>query len=244
MALSVRIGEMKRIAITLLVAALAPQGNLHAQDFPNLRRQMVQEQIRAKGIVEARILNAFTQVARHLFVNPSLRSRAYEDKELPIDEGQTVNRPYTVAIMTSIIAPDFNKKVLEIGTGSGYQAAILAELVKEVYTIEIKARLSEQAKRLTRSLGYRNIHFRTGDGYLGWEQHAPYDGIIVTCSPDHIPPPLIRQLAVGGRMVIPVSFSQKVQELILIEKTESGRLKRTNLIPVQFVPLIRRNHAN
>lgn len=225
-----------------MLVCLTVPGMLHSDLFPKLRRQMVQQQIRAKGIVETRILNAFSQVARHLFVSPSLRNQAYADKELPIDEGQTVNRPYTVAIMTSIIAPDFNKKVLEIGTGSGYQAAILAELVREVYTIEIKGKLSDKAKRLTRSLGYRNIHFRIGDGYLGWAQHAPYDGIIVTCAPDHIPPPLIRQLAVGGRMVIPVSFSQKVQELILIEKTESGRLKRTNLIPVQFVPLIRRHN--
>jgi len=207
--------------------------------FVGLRQTMIETQILERGITDQRILDAFSKVKRHLFVKPNLRIDAYNDSQLTIGEGQTINKPYIVAIMTYVIAPEYEKKVLEIGTGSGYQAAILAELVKEVYTIEIKQTLAIKAKRLLNSLKYNNINFKIGDGYLGWEEHAPYDGIIVTCSPDHIPPPLIDQLAVGGRMVIPVSYSSKVQELILLEKNANGNLKRINLIPVQFVPLIR-----
>lgn len=208
-------------------------------DYAVLRKNMVEKQILERGITDKRILNAFYKVKRHLFVKPELRHMAYGDYPLPIDENQTISQPYIVAIMTYIIAPEYNKKVLEIGTGSGYQASILAQLVKNVYTIEIKKNLALKAKKLIRSFDYKNIKFKIGDGYLGWKEYAPYDGIIVTCSPDHIPPPLIEQLAVGGRMVIPVSYTSKVQELILIEKDIKGNLKRTNLIPVLFVPLIR-----
>ena len=234
-------GEMQR-ALALLLGLLWLPLTAGAADSLTARRRMVQEQILAKGIVDKQILDAFSRVARHLFVAPELRHRAYEDAELPIDEGQTVNRPYTVAIMTAIIAPGLDKKVLEIGTGSGYQAAILAELVNRVYTIDIYKRLTMKARDRIASLGYENVFFKTGDGYQGWEEHAPYDGIIVTCSPDHIPEPLIRQLAVGGKMVIPVSFSRQVQELILVEKEPDGSLKRTSLIPVQFVPMIQRSN--
>ncbi|MDY0297343.1 MAG: protein-L-isoaspartate(D-aspartate) O-methyltransferase [Acidobacteriota bacterium] len=234
---------MRRSALLLLL--LPTLGAVvTAETAMESRQRMVREQILAKGIVDPRILAAFNRVARHLFVAPLHREQAYADVELPIDEGQTVNRPYTVAIMTAAIAPDERKKVLEIGTGSGYQAAILAELVKQVYTIDIYERLTQKARERIRSLGYDNVFFKTGDGFLGWAEHAPYEGIIVTCSPDHIPEPLIRQLAVGGRMVIPVSFSRQVQELILIEKEADGRLKRTNLIPVKFVPMIQRRHAD
>jgi protein-L-isoaspartate(D-aspartate) O-methyltransferase len=208
-------------------------------DYRVGREEMVREQILQRGITDSRILGAFSRVQRHLFVEPSLRSRAYLDLQLNIGEGQAINKPYIVAIMTYVIAPSYDKKVLEIGTGSGYQAAILAELVKEVYTIEIKKSLALNARKLLDSLSYKNIRFRIGDGYVGWEDHAPYDGIIVTCSPDHIPEPLIDQLAVGGRMVIPVRYSSTVQELILLEKKKDGGLKRINLIPVQFVPLTR-----
>ncbi len=208
-------------------------------DYTVLRKNMVEKQILERGITDKRILNAFYKVKRHLFVKPELRHMAYGDYPLPIDENQTISQPYIVAIMTYIIAPEYNKKILEIGTGSGYQASILAQLVKNVYTIEIKKNLGLKAKKLIQSLGYKNIKFKIGDGYLGWKEYAPYDGIIVTCSPDHIPPPLIEQLSVGGRMVIPVSYTSNVQELILIEKDTKGNLKRTNLIPVRFVPLIR-----
>ena len=208
-------------------------------DFTGLRQKMTAEHIQGRGIVDQRILQAFNRVERHLFVPPAYRSLAYEDRPLPIEEGQSISQPYIVAIMTHVIAPDTNKRVLEIGTGSGYQAAILAELVNEVYTIEINEKLAASSKKLLLKLGYENISFKTGDGYLGWPENAPFDGIIVTCAPDQIPQPLIDQLAPGGRMVIPVSYASSVQDLILIEKTASGRLKRTNLMPVQFVPLIR-----
>jgi len=172
-------------------------------------------------------------------VDLKYRKDSYSDYSLSIGEGQTIDRPYIVAMMTHVIAPDYNKKVLEIGTGSGYHAAILAELVKHVYTIENRPRLSEKAEKLLRSIGYENIHFRIGDGARGWKENAPFDGIICTYSPDHIPPDLLDQLSLGGKMIIPVSYSSKVQEFILIEKRADGSFKRTILIPVPFTPLIR-----
>ena len=236
---------MKLISISVLgsfilsTAIFGATSEASQQTYLKQRQLMVEFQILKRGITDKRILTAFNHVRRHLFVNPTLRGQAYSDTALPIDEGQTISQPYIVAIMTYVIAPDFNKRVLEIGTGSGYQAAILAELVKEVYTIEIKKKLGQTAKERLVGLGLNNITCKIGDGYLGWHEHAPFDGIIVTCSPDHIPPPLIEQLARGGRMVIPVSYSSQVQELILIEKDNRGKLKRTNLLPVRFVPLIR-----
>jgi protein-L-isoaspartate(D-aspartate) O-methyltransferase len=211
--------------------------------FTAAREKMVKEQILGRGITDPRILDVFRKVKRHLFVAPSYQSQAYNDSPLPIGFGQPISQPYIVAIMTSVIAPDYKKKVLEIGTGSGYQAAVLAELVREVYTIEIIPTLAQSSKKLLEGLGYRNIHFRTGDGYIGWPKAAPFDGIIVTCSPDHIPTALIDQLAVGGRMVIPISYSTAVQDLLLVEKLADGKLKKTNLIPVLFVPMIRAGNA-
>ena len=202
-----------------------------------LRNTMVEKQILERGITDKRILNAFKTVKRHLFVESRFRKNAYGDSPIPIGEGETISPPYFVAIMTYVIAPQYNKRVLEIGTGSGYHAAILAELVEKVYTIEKEEKLASKAKKLLNSLGYKNIDFKIGDGYLGWKKNAPYDGIIVTCSPDHIPNALIEQLSPNGRMVIPVSYSSQVQELILIEKDEKGNLKKTNLIGVEFVPL-------
>ncbi len=230
------------LLLLLMLPLLLPAAKDEAA-FATAREKMVKEQIRERGITEARILDAFRRVQRHLFVAPSYRSQAYGDFPLPIEEGQTISQPYIVAIMTSVIAPDFKKKVLEIGTGSGYQAAVLAELVREVYTIEIKPPLAQASKKLLEGMGYRNIHFRTGNGYLGWPEAAPFDGIIVTCAPDHIPAPLIEQLAVGGRLVIPISYSTSVQDLLLVEKLPSGKLKKTNLIPVLFVPMIRAGNA-
>lgn len=215
-------------------------GEDEAPGYHTLRKQMVEEQIFSRGITDKRILNAFTKVRRHLFVEPALRSKAYGDFRLDIGEGQEVSQPYTVAIMTLAVGPEYNKKVLEIGTGSGYHAAVLAELVKHVYTIEVYESLAKKARRRLNSMGYKNITFKIGDGYKGWEQYAPYDGIIVTCHEDHIPQPLIDQLAVGGRMIIPVSYSSTVIELILLEKIDSkGTLKKTNLIPVSALPMIR-----
>ena len=229
------------IPLLLLLPLLLPAGSEAA--FTAAREKMVREQILERGITDQRLLNALLKVKRHLFVGPAFQADAYGDFPLPIEEGQTISQPYIVAIMTSVIAPDYKKKVLEIGTGSGYQAAVLAELVREVYTIEIIPRLARKSRELLKSLGYRNIRFRTGDGYLGWPEAAPFDGIIVTCAPDHIPPPLIEQLAVGGSMVIPISYSTTVQDLLLVEKLANGKLKKTNLIPVLFVPLIRGGNA-
>jgi protein-L-isoaspartate(D-aspartate) O-methyltransferase len=226
----------------LLLGLLLPAAS--EADFTVAREKMVKEQILERGITDQRILNVLLKVKRHLFISPAYRpEEAYGDYPLAIEENQTISQPYIVAIMTYAVAPGKNKKVLEIGTGSGYQAAVLAELVNEVYTIEINAKLSGQSKKLLNDLGYRNIHCRTGNGYLGWPEAAPFDGIIVTCSPDHIPPPLIEQLAVGGRMVIPISYSTMVQDLLLVEKLANGKLKKTNLIPVLFVPLIRGGNA-
>jgi protein-L-isoaspartate(D-aspartate) O-methyltransferase len=208
--------------------------------YYTLRKQMAEEQIFSRGITDKRILNAFIKVRRHLFVDLALRSKAYDDRSLDIGEGQRVSRPYIVAIMTLAVGPKYNKKVLEIGTGSGYHAAVLAELVKHVYTIEVFESLAKKARKRLDSMGYKNITFKIGNGYKGWEQYAPYDGIIVTCHEDHIPQPLIDQLAVGGRMIIPVSYSSTAQELILLEKIDNkGTLKKTNLIPVQALPMIR-----
>ncbi len=215
-----------------------------AQDesaFAAAREKMVREQILERGITDARILGAFRKVPRHLFVAPRYRGQAYGDFPLPIEEGQTISQPYIVAIMTAVIAPTASKKVLEIGTGSGYQAAVMAELAREVYTIEIFPSLADASRRLLEGIGYRNIRFRTGNGYVGWPEAAPFDGIIVTCAPDHIPAPLLEQLAVGGRLVIPIRYSDTVQDLLLVEKLPNGRLKKTNLIPVLFVPMIRAN---
>ncbi len=211
-------------------------------DFDRLRKKMVNDQIISRGIVNRRLIGALLKVNRHLFVKKKFRGRSYMDYSLEIGEGQTIDRPYIVALMTNVIAPNYDKKVLEIGTGSGYHAAILAELVKKVYTIENRPSLAANAKKLLLSLGYKNISFKTGDGSFGWKEYAPFDGIICTFSPDHIPPALLEQLAVGGRMIIPVSYSSKVQEFILIEKQTDGKLKRTNLIPLPYVPDIGREN--
>jgi len=230
---------MKATTIWLLLFSIHLWAYPTKQTFHQQRKIMVEKQIFERGITNQRILKAFSNVKRHLFVNTEFHDKAYGDFSLPIDEDQTISHPYIVAIMTYVLAPEYNKKVLEIGTGSGYQAAILAELVKQVYTIEIKEVLANRAREKLLSLGYKNIKFRLGDGYNGWQEHAPYDGIIVSCSPDHIPTALIDQLAPGGRMVLPISYSTFVQELILIEKDQKGNIRRTNLIPVEFGPLIR-----
>lgn len=208
-------------------------------DYTTLHTEMIKEQLQGRGITEKQVLDAFKKVKRHLFVKPEFRKKAYNDSPLDIGEGQTISEPYIVAVMTLAVTPTPDKKVLEIGTGSGYHAAVLAELVKNVYTIEVIESLGKDAQKRLDSMGYKNIKYKIGNGYEGWEQYAPYDGIIVTCSEDHIPLPLIEQLAVGGKLIIPVSYTSKVQELVLIEKDGNGELKKKYLIPVQFVPLIR-----
>jgi protein-L-isoaspartate(D-aspartate) O-methyltransferase len=203
-------------------------------DFKAMREKMVETQIKARGVKDPRVLSALLKVERHRFVPEKYLDSAYSDQPLPIGEGQTISQPYIVALMTELLELKGNEKVLEIGTGSGYQAAILAELAKEIYTIEIIEPLASTARERLSELGYQNVKVKAGDGYLGWPEAAPFDAIIVTAAPDHIPKPLIDQLREGGRMVVPVGTY--TQELIKIVK-RSGKIETTNVIPVVFVPM-------
>jgi protein-L-isoaspartate(D-aspartate) O-methyltransferase len=205
-----------------------------SSNYVTLRQAMVREQIVSRGVSDAAVLQAMQEVPRHLFLPEHLWQAAYTDRPLPIGEGQTISQPYIVAFMTQALQLDPNMKVLEVGTGSGYQAAVLAELVKEVYTIEIICSLAEIAEQNLQKLGYKNVRVRCGDGYKGWPEAAPFDAIIVTAAPEHIPRPLTEQLAMGGRMVLPLG--RLFQELVLVTKTEAG-IKRKNLLPVRFVPM-------
>ena len=223
---------MKRFIFFLLSLFLFSQ--LQSQDWERLRREMVEKQIIARGVKDPRVIQAMLKVERHLFVPPPYRHLAYTDQPLPIGEGQTISQPYIVALMTELLELKGDEKVLEIGTGSGYQAAILAELAQEVYTIEIIPKLAVSARKRLEKLGYKNIKVKCGDGYMGWEEYAPFDAIIVTCAPDHIPKPLLEQLKEGGRMVIPVG--EYYQELILVRKKE-GKIIKRSIIPVRFVPM-------
>jgi protein-L-isoaspartate(D-aspartate) O-methyltransferase len=203
-------------------------------DFASARKRMVERQIKVRGISDKRILEAFTRVERHAFVDSSLYSEAYNDYPLPIGEGQTISQPYIVALMTELLDLKQDDKVLEIGTGSGYQAAILGELVDSVFTIEIVEPLGVKARNLLKRLGYENIFVKIGDGYRGWPEHSPFDAVIVTCAPEKIPQPLIDQLSDGGRMIIPVG--DYWQELVLIKK-HGEKITRENIAPVRFVPM-------
>lgn len=223
------------LASSLLYTLSAWAGDEVSQDFKKLRNLMVTTQIEARGIKNRKVLEAMRKVERHKFVSKEYMGAAYEDHPLPIGEGQTISQPYIVALMTEVLDPDSTKKVLEIGTGSGYQAAVLAELVQSVYSIEIIDVLGKRAEKTLSDLGYKNIKVKTGDGYKGWKEHGPYDAIIVTCAPSHIPQPLKEQLAEGGRMVIPVG-ERYHQELILLIK-EKGMIKQKEIIPVVFVPM-------
>ncbi len=204
--------------------------------YAGLRARMVERQIAGRGIKNPRVLAALRKVERHRFVPERYRSRAYDDTPLPIGEGQTISQPYIVAYMTEALDPKPSDRVLEIGTGSGYQAAILAELCHHVYTIEIVASLGKRAAALLADLGYRNISVKIGDGYQGWEEHAPFDAIIVTCAPTDVPAPLKRQLKEGGLMVIPVG-SGFSQDLLLLRK-KGGKLQVESTLPVRFVPMV------
>jgi len=207
-------------------------------DYIEKRQSMVLNQLRSRDIVDSKVLQAMLTVLRHQFVDEHISESAYNDYPLSIGEGQTISQPYIVALMTQLLELKGNEKVLEIGTGSGYQAAVLAEIVEEVYTVEIYESLSKKSEKILNDLGYRNIKFKVGDGYHGWEEHAPYDAIIVTCAPDHVPPPLLQQIKDdGGRIVIPVGGIWMVQTLMKIEKIE-GQIKSQGIIGVRFVPMI------
>jgi len=214
--------------------ALSKNSNLTEKELEKRRRLMVEYQIKARGVKDKRVLSAMLKVKRHKFVPEYLWDQAYNDYPLPIGEGQTISQPYIVALMTELLKLKGDEKVLEIGTGSGYQAAILAELCKKVYTIEIIPSLAESAKKRLKKLGYTNVYVFCGDGYLGLKEYAPFDGIIVTCAPPYVPKPLIEQLKEGGRMVIPVG--ETYQELkVLIKK--KGKIIEKSIIPVRFVPM-------
>lgn len=200
------------------------------------RKQMVEDQMIRRGIHEKDIINALLKVKRHLFVPEEYRSRAYGDHPLPIGEGQTISQPYIVAFMTQVLNLKRTDKVLEIGTGSGYQAAVLGELSDYVYTIEINEPLGKRAKQLLKRLGYTNVNVKIGDGYKGWKEHAPFDAIIVTCAPTHVPEPLKEQLKEGGKMIIPVGESYD-QKLLYIQKI-NNELKQQSEFPVRFVPMV------
>lgn len=196
---------------------------------------MVQQQLMARGIKDARVLAAMTKVPREEFVSPDSRALSYEDGPLPIGHDQTISQPYIVAFMSEQLRPQPADRVLEVGTGSGYQAAVLAELVSDVYSIEIVEPLAKSAEATLQRLGYKNIHLRVGDGYKGWPEAAPFDAIIVTCAPDNVPQSLVQQLKDGGRMVIPVG-DRFAQQLYLLEK-KNGQLKQSVTLPVRFVPM-------
>lgn len=202
------------------------------------RFAMVKEQLAGRDITDERVLNAMRRVKRHLLVPEKLRDHAYIDRPLPIGHGQTISQPYIVALMTQLAQPDKNARVLDVGTGSGYQAAVLAELVPQVYSIEIICPLAESARERLEFLSYDNVEVRCGDGYEGWPEHAPFDVIIVAAAPDHIPQPLIDQLAPGGHLVIPVGIL--FQELLVIEKQKDGSVTKRSVAPVAFVPMTRK----
>src|SRR5437868_10435131 len=222
-----------------MLALLAGAGCEHAStsvaDFAAQRERMVKEQIVMRGVVEENVLAAMRKVPREEFVPAEFRAASYDDRPLPIGYDQTISQPFIVAFMSEQLRPQSGDRVLEIGTGSGYQAAILAELVAEVYSVEIIEPLAKTAETTLQRLGYKNVHVKAGDGYKGWPEHAPFDCVIVTCAPDHVPKPLVEQLKEGGRMIIPVG-SLGEQDLDLLEK-EKGELRQRAVSPVRFVPM-------
>lgn len=215
----------------------APPAHSTARSSATSAGPMVEQQLRARGVSDPSTLRAMLTVPREKFVPQELRHRAYEDGPLPIGYGQTISQPFIVAYMTEQLQPKPRDRVLEIGTGSGYQAAVLSQMVAQVYTIEIVRPLAERAQALLRALGYQNVHVKAGDGYKGWPEHAPFDAIIVTAAPDHVPQPLIDQLKEGGRMIIPVG-KPGAQNLHLLQK-QGGQIKQSAIKPVKFVPFLR-----
>jgi protein-L-isoaspartate(D-aspartate) O-methyltransferase len=219
-----------------------PGDDMYAQPRTQMLREIADDtrdtrSYFGKDSLAPEVMAAMARVPRHEFVPPDLRHRAYDNRPLPIGLGQTISQPYIVALMTDLLELGPGARVLEVGTGSGYQAAVLAELVGHVYTIEIVPALGEGARRTLERLGYRNVTVRVGDGYLGWPEQAPFDGIIVTAAPEAVPPPLIDQLKPGGRLVIPVGEAWTGQSLMVIHKQADGTLSRKHVLPVAFVPL-------
>jgi protein-L-isoaspartate(D-aspartate) O-methyltransferase len=229
------------ICVVLVISGLGcgvsgTEAQRGARDWDAERRRVVDEQLRARDIRSPRVLDAMRTVPRHLFVPEPQRDEAYADSPLPIGHDQTISQPYIVAFMTQALDIAPGDRVLEIGTGSGYQAAVLGALAKEVYTIEIVPPLAERARETLSGLGYRNIQVRTGNGYLGWSEHAPYDRIMVTAAPDEVPPALVQQLKIGGLMAIPVGAVTETQQLRILRRTASGT-ETLDTLPVRFVPM-------
>ena len=232
---------MRRIFFltSILLSLTFPVPTAHSSEDPSLveaRKRMVERDLKGRDIKDSRVLEIMGRVPRHLFVEPSLRSKAYADHPLPIGEGQTISQPYIVALMTQILKIQPGERVLEIGAGSGYQAAVLAELTDQVYTVEIIEALTQQAALRLKQLGYDKVKVKYGDGYFGWEEAAPFDAIIVTCAANHIPPPLIKQLKEGGRLVIPLGSTTYFQTLTLLTK-KMGKIDVQHLLGVAFVPM-------
>ena len=232
---------MRRITpiIYILFSLAFPASLAYSSEDPGLsqaRRRMVERDLQGRDIRDPKVLEIMGRIPRHLFVEPSLRGKAYADYPLPIGEGQTISQPYIVALMTQILQVQPGERLLEIGTGSGYQAAVLAGLGAQVYTIEIRETLATQAALRLKEMGYGRVQVRYGDGYVGWEEAAPFDAIIVTCAANHIPPPLIKQLKEGGRLVIPLGSTTYFQTLTLLTKKE-GKSEIQHLLGVAFVPM-------
>lgn len=227
--------RLTRCLLAILIVGHA--GRASADDAQAKSREaMVKNQLVAGGIHDPRVLQAMMEVPRHEFVPLAMRPFAYADGPLPIGHGQTISQPFIVAYMTQVLELTKEDTVLEVGTGSGYQAAILGKLVNEVYTIEIVPPLAQSSKEVLERLGFQNVHVRAGDGYLGWPEKAPFDAIIVTCAPDHVPEPLVSQLKEGGRLVIPVGEKGGIQQLILLRKKD-GKILQENKLDVRFVPM-------
>ncbi len=226
------------LRLFLVILIILPSLTLSAAEdrYDLRRRQMVEQDIKDRGVKDPVVLDVMAKVPRHLFVDPSYWNRAYGDHPLPIGEGQTISQPYVVALMTEALRLRPSDRVLEIGTGSGYQAAVLAGIVKEVYTIEIRKALADKAGKTLADLGYRNVKVKYADGYFGWEEHAPFDAIIITAAANHIPPPLIKQLKEGGRLVVPLGSTIYFQTLTLATK-RNGQLDVEQVCPVAFVPM-------
>ena len=224
-------------ALTLLITSCQPpdQQPRREADWTSARASMVRDQLRGRDVVNPRVIDAMSRVPRHRFVPEQLRADAYGDFPLPIGHSQTISQPYIVGFMTQALEVERHHRVLEIGTGSGYQAAILAELTTEVYTIEIVAPLADRARSTLEALGYTNVRIKTGNGYLGWPEHAPYDRVIVTAAPDEVPRALVEQLRLGGLMAIPVGTID--QELKILRRTGTG-LETLRTLPVRFVPMV------
>ena len=232
-----RLALLSLLVVSTSAFIIAADESSEKDPFARHRRTMVDQDIRARGIRDQKVLAAMLKVPRHLFVDEHLQGRAYADHPLPIAEGQTISQPYVVALMTEKLRLKPGDRVLEIGTGSGYQAAVLAEIAKEVYTIEIRKGLAELSAKRLRDLGCANVQVRHGDGYFGWEEKAPFDAIMITAAANHIPPPLIKQLKEGGRMILPLGSTVYFQTLTLATK-KKGELDVEQLTAVRFVPMV------